>query len=34
MPLNKVNAVKTVDHVAAELGETVDRRHDLVSGGA
>lgn len=27
--LNKVYAVKTVDRVAAELGETVDRLHDL-----
>lgn len=29
MQLNKVHAVETVDHVAAELGETVDRLHDL-----
>ena len=29
MQLNKVHAVKTVDRVAAELGETVDRLHDL-----
>lgn len=29
MQLNKVYAVKTVDRVAAELGETVDRLHDL-----
>ena len=27
--LNNVYAVKTVDRVAAELGETVDRLHDL-----
>lgn len=29
MQLNTVYAVKTVDRVAAELGETVDRLHDL-----
>ncbi len=29
MQLNKVHAVKTVDRVAVELGETVDRLHDL-----
>jgi len=29
MQLNKVRSVKTVDRVAAELGETVDRLHDL-----
>ena len=29
MQLNKVYAVKTVDRVAVELGETVDRLHDL-----
>lgn len=29
MQLNKVYAIKTVDRVAAELGETVDRLHDL-----
>ena len=29
MQLNKVHAVETVDRVAAELGETVDRLHDL-----
>lgn len=29
MQLNKVHAVKTVDRVAAELGESVDRLHDL-----
>ena len=29
MQLNKVHAIKTVDRVAAELGETVDRLHDL-----
>ena len=32
MHLNKVYAVKTVDRVAAELGETVDRLHDLAIG--
>ncbi len=32
MQLNKVHAVKTVDRVAAELGETVDRLHDLAIG--
>ncbi len=32
MPLNKVYAVKTVDRVAAELSETVDRLHDLAIG--
>ena len=32
MQLNKVYAVKTVDCVAAELGETVDRLHDLAIG--
>ena len=30
--MNKVYAVKTVDRVAAELGETVDRLHDLAIG--
>ena len=29
MPLNKVHSVKTIDRVAAELGETVDRLFDL-----
>lgn len=29
MPLNKVHSVKTIDRVAAELGETVDRIFDL-----
>ena len=29
MQLNKVHSVKTIDHVAAELGETVDRIFDL-----
>ena len=29
MQLNKVRSVKTVDRVAAELGETVDRLHEL-----
>jgi hypothetical protein len=32
MQLNKVYAIKTVDRVAAELGETVDRIHDLAIG--
>ena len=32
MQLNKVYAVKTVDRVAAELGETVDRLHDHAIG--
>lgn len=32
MQLNKVYAVKTVDRVAVELGETVDRLHDLAIG--
>ncbi len=32
MQLNKVHDVKTVDRVAAELGETVDRLHDLAIG--
>ena len=32
MQLNKVHSVKTIDRVAAELGETVDRLHDLVIG--
>ena len=30
--LNKIHAIKTVDRVAAELGETVDRLHDLAIG--
>ena len=29
MQLNKVHSVKTIDRVAAELGETVDRLFDL-----
>ena len=29
MQLNKVHAVRTVDRVALELGETVDRLHHL-----
>ena len=29
MQLNKVHSVKTVDLVAAELGETVESLHDL-----
>jgi hypothetical protein len=32
MQVNKVHSVKTVDRVAAELGETVDRLHDLSIG--
>jgi hypothetical protein len=32
MQLNKIHAIKTVDRVAAELGETVDRLHDLAIG--
>ena len=32
MQLNKIHAVKTVDRVAADLGETVDRLHDLAIG--
>ena len=32
MQLNKTHAVKTVGRVAAELGETVDRLHDLAIG--
>ena len=29
MQLNKVHSVKTIDRVATELGETVDRLFDL-----
>lgn len=29
MQLNKIHSVKTIDCVAAELGETVDRLFDL-----
>lgn len=29
MQLNKVHSVKTIDRVAVELGETVDRLFDL-----
>lgn len=29
MQLNKIHSVKTVDRVAAELGQTVDRLHEL-----
>lgn len=29
MQLNKVHSIKTIDRVAAELGETVDRLFDL-----
>lgn len=32
MQSNKIHAVKTVDRVAAELGETVDRPHELAIG--
>jgi len=32
MQLNKIHAIKTVGRVAAELGETVDRLHDLARG--
>ncbi|MCB6178594.1 hypothetical protein LHP98_10680 [Rhodobacter sp. Har01] len=32
MQLNKVHAVKTIDRIAAELGETVDHLHDLAIG--
>ncbi|WP_103174560.1 hypothetical protein [Paracoccus sp. SY] len=32
MQLNKVHAVRTVDRVALELGETVDRLHHLAMG--
>lgn len=32
MQLNKVHAVETVDRGAEELGETVDRLHDLAIG--
>ena len=32
MQLNKIHAIKTIDRVAAELGETVDRLHDLAIG--
>lgn len=32
MPLNKAHAIKTIDRVATELGETVDRLHDLAIG--
>lgn len=32
MQLNKIHAVKTVDRVAAEFGETVDHLHDLAIG--
>lgn len=31
MQLNKVHSVKTIDRVAAELGETVDRIFDLAT---
>ena len=29
MQLNKIHSVKTIDRVAAELGETVDQLFDL-----
>lgn len=29
MQLNKIHSVKTIDRVAAELGETVDRIFDI-----
>ena len=32
MQLNKVHSIKTVDRVAADLGATVDRLHDLAIG--
>ena len=32
MQVNKVYAVKTVDRVSADLGETVDRLHELANG--
>lgn len=32
MQVNKVYAVKTVDRVFADLGETVDRLHELANG--
>ncbi len=32
MQLNKIQAIKTIDRVAAELGETNDRLHDLAIG--
>ena len=32
MQLNKIHAINIVDRVAAELGETVDRLHDLAVG--
>lgn len=31
MPLNKMHSVKTIDRVAAELGETVDRIFDIAN---
>ena len=30
--LNKVHSIKTIDLVAAELGESVDRLHELAIG--
>jgi hypothetical protein len=30
--LNKVHSIKTIDRVAAELGESVDRLHELAIG--
>lgn len=32
MQLNKVHSIKTIDRVAAELGEAVERLHDLAIG--
>lgn len=32
MQLNKVHAVRTVDRVVLEIGETVDRLHHLAMG--
>ena len=32
LPSNKIHAIKTVDSVAADLGESVDRLHDLAIG--
>lgn len=32
MQSNKIHAIKTVNRAAAELGETVDRLHDLTAG--
>ncbi|OWJ80839.1 hypothetical protein CDV52_20895 [Haematobacter missouriensis] len=32
MQLNKVHSIKTIDRVAVELGETVERLHELAIG--